>query len=163
MRQLFILLVLLVPQVLLAQSHYAFSPLQSSQGLSENRVRNINELEDGRMCIITEGMISLYNGTSFKTISVNEEGLTPLTKYTGFHHSYIEGTKRLWLKNRGRLVIIDLLKERFEPHPEQVLTSLGVRDLLADIYVDAEQNLWFLTQKDKLLYHDTKQGKRGSF
>ena len=163
MRQLFIGLVLLLPRFLLAQSQYVFSPLQSNQGLSENRVRNINQLEDGRMLIITEGMISLYNGTSFKDISVDEENLTPLTKYNGFHHSYVEGKKRLWLKNGGRLVIVDLLKERFENRPQDVLRSLGVHDSLADIYMDSQDNIWFLTQNDDLLYRDAQDGKTRRF
>ena len=49
-----------------AQENFVFSPISSIDGLSDNRVRTINQLSDGRVVVVTEGMVNLFNGVSFE-------------------------------------------------------------------------------------------------
>jgi len=108
------------------------------------------------MVVVTEGMINLYNGSYFQNIHINEEKIIPLKGYDGFQHSYIDSENRLWIKNAGRLMLVDIKKERFEEAPEKVLLSLGIKSGLADFFVDGQQNLWFATADDKLWIYDRK-------
>ena len=50
---------------LLAQEQFVFSPINTSNGLSDNRVRAIAQLSDGRMVFATEGLVNIYDGTEF--------------------------------------------------------------------------------------------------
>ena len=120
MRVLFFFIALLMGQGAFAQQFRAFTPIESSNGLSENSVRSINQLPDGRISIVTKGMVNLYNGTSFQYIHINDEYTYPLTGYSGFHHVYVENEKRLWIKTSGKLMLIDLSTERYEEHPEKI-------------------------------------------
>lgn len=154
---------LLVSHSLFAQQFRAFTPIESSNGLSENSVRTINQLPDGRIAIVTEGMVNLYNGTSFQYIHINDEHTYPLSGYVGFHHVYVENEKRLWIKTRGKLMLIDLSTERYEEHLEKVLKSLGVTEPLSDFFMDADKGLWMVTVSGKLLYRNQASGKTVTF
>ncbi|EHQ28895.1 hybrid sensor histidine kinase/response regulator transcription factor [Mucilaginibacter paludis] len=154
MRSFFFLIVLLIGKGLFAQQFRAFTPIESSNGLSENSVRTINQLPDGRIAIVTQGMVNLYNGTSFQYIHINDEYIYPLSGYLGFHHAYVENEKRLWLKTQGKLMLIDPSTERYEEHPEKVLQSLGVSEPLSDFFMDSDKGLWMVTVSGKLLYRN---------
>ncbi|OKS84543.1 hypothetical protein RG47T_5233 [Mucilaginibacter polytrichastri] len=146
-----------------AQQFRAFIPIESSNGLSENSVRAINQLPDGRMAIVTEGMVNLYNGTSFQYIHINDGHTYPLTGYLGFHHMYVENEKRLWIKTEGKLMLIDLSTERYEEHPEKVLATLGIIEPLSDFFMDAGRNLWVITVSGKLICRNQVSGKIVTF
>src|ERR1035437_883806 len=88
-----------------AQQHLVFTPIDCKNGLSENRVRNIEQLIDGRMVITTEGVTNIYDGTSFKHLHLKENNICPLTGYRGFHHGYVD-KDYMWMKNGGRLMLI---------------------------------------------------------
>ncbi len=156
MRLAYLCILLLATNLAFGQSYYSFTPIESQHGLAENRVRNINQLADGRLVVVTEGMVSLYNGTYFKNIHVDENRLIPLSGYTGFHHSYVDNEGHLWLKTRGRLMLIDLLKERFENQFDSVLKSLGFNEPLADFFMDNNRNLWIISSTGKLFYRNEK-------
>ena len=156
MKRAYFSFLLFVANLAFAQPYYSFSPIQSQHGLAENRVRTINQLPDGRMVVVTEGMVSLYNGTYFKDIHVNENRLIPLSGYTGFHHSYADNDGHLWLKNRGSLLLIDLKKERFEEQWEKVLKSYHINEPLSDLFMDNQQGLWIISSSGKLFYRSGK-------
>jgi len=145
-----------------AQQHLVFTPIDCKSGLSENRVRNIEQLNDGRMVITTEGVTNIYDGTSFKHLHLKESNICPLTGYRGFHHGYVD-KDYLWMKNDRRLMIIDIQHECFVPKPDSVLTSMDIREPVADFFLDAEKNYWILTSSDKLLYRNVQKRKTSVF
>jgi len=148
-----LLLVLLIASFrLTAQDNYVFSPINSNDGLSDNRVRNISQLPDGRMVIITEGLVNLYDGARFRYIHYDDRKAYRLANYTGWHHTYIDGDKRMWVKNHKKLFIFDLRKELFIPNVDSIFTAEGVNHVVSDLFMDTEQNFWYLTQNDDLYY-----------
>lgn len=149
--------------VLKAQPSLVFTPIISENGLLENRVRNLNQLPDGRMVVVTEGMINLYNGSNFQNIHINEEKIIPLSDYSGFHHSYIDSDGRLWVKNFGKLMLVDMKKEQFNEAPEKVLKGIGADSELADFFIDSNKNIWFISANDKLWVYDRKSRKTRAF
>jgi signal transduction histidine kinase/ligand-binding sensor domain-containing protein/AraC-like DNA-binding protein len=162
-RVFFFFIAFLIGHGLFAQQFRAFTPIESNNGLSENSVRTINQLPNGRIAIVTEGMVNLYNGTSFQYIHINDEHTYPLTGYFGYHHVYVENKERLWIKTHGKLMLIDLSTESYEEHPEKVLTSLGVTEPLSDFFMDTGKNLWMVTVSGKLLYRNQSSGGTVTF
>ena len=73
----------------IAEKYCVFTPIKGTEGLGGNRVRNITQLPDGRMMIITEGLLNLYDGTDFNYLHYNQKHFCPLSAYSGFHHEYI--------------------------------------------------------------------------
>ncbi|HLP05238.1 MAG TPA: hypothetical protein VK152_07400, partial [Paludibacter sp.] len=137
-----------------ARTQFAFSEIDSRNTLSDNRIRNIAQLTDGRMLVITEGIANLFDGTTFKHIHKRAGDSMPLTGYYGFHHSYVEGG-RVWIKNYQELMLIDIGKEAYENHPDSVLKDMGINEGAADLFVDVFKNYWVKTISDNLLFHST--------
>ena len=73
--RLLILLWIFAAEPVFSEKHYVFTPLDASQGLSGNKVRNISQLPDGRMMITTEGQINIYDGTSFTYLHYNKNNI----------------------------------------------------------------------------------------
>ena len=78
-----------------------FTPIDATQGLSGNRVRNITQLPDGRMLITTVGQFNLYDGTGFTYLHYGQEHICKLSTYEGFHHEYIDGHGHVWMNSSG--------------------------------------------------------------
>ncbi|GGA69979.1 hybrid sensor histidine kinase/response regulator [Flavobacterium palustre] len=145
-----------------AQQSFVFSSIDSKNGLSENRVRTILQLQDGRMVITTEGVTNIYDGTSFKYLHLKANAISRLTGYSGFHHGYVD-KDYVWIKDKGKLMAIDIKQERFVSKPDSVLHSLVIREPLADFFADVYHNYWALTSSDKLLFRNAKNGKTSIF
>ncbi len=131
-----------------------FSPMENGHQLNEEQIRNINQLPDGRLVIITEGMFNLFDGAGFKNIHFNSDYMASLD-FQGYYRSYIENN-RLWFKNQGKLVLIDLLKEQCVADPLSVLRQMGFNEAPADLFVDTGHDIWLRTVSNKLVYLDSR-------
>ena len=145
-----------------AQQSFVFTSIDSKNGLSENRVRTILQLQDGRMVITTEGVTNIYDGTSFKYLHLKGNNISRLTGYSGFYHGYVD-KDYVWIKDKGKLMLIDIKQERFVSKPDRVLFAMGIREPIADFFLDIYQNSWVLTSSDKLLFRNAKNGKTSVF
>jgi len=145
----------------LAAQDMVFSPIENSRELNEEQIRNINQLPDGRLIIVTEGMFNLFDGVRFRNIHFNSDYMIPLD-FHGYYRSYIENN-RLWFKNQGTLVVIDLLKEQCQPDPANMLRQMGFAQAPADVFVDPGQMIWIRTKSNQLLYFDKKANTAVTF
>ena len=126
-----IIVFLLIPQQdFFAADHSVFNQIDTNLGLSDNKVRNIAQLPDGRMLIITEGMINIYDGVMFNYLHHNEDNIMPLSDYTGFLRIYIGTDNIVWIKNQHKLMLLDINQETFLSHPSSYISSLGIKDEL---------------------------------
>ncbi len=144
---------------LYAQNSMIFSPINTSNGLSDNRILRISQLNDGRMIFITEGLVNIYNGTEFSYIHYNERKAYPVPNYFGINRTYIDKDNRLWIKNFSKLFLFDLNNESFVPNVDSVFALNGVQDSVSDLYVDEGKNFWYLTSSDNLIYYDATTKK----
>jgi len=145
-----------------AQESFVFTSIDSKNGLSENRVRNILQLHDGRMIITTEGVTNIYDGTTFKYLHLKRDNISRLTDYSGFHHGYVD-EKYVWIKDQGKLMLIDIKQEGFVIKPDRVLSLMGIHEPIADFFLDAHQNYWVLTSSGKLLFKSAQKEKFSVF
>ena len=138
-----------------AQTDIVFSSIDSKNGLSDNRIRNITQLSDGRMMILTEGVTNIYDGTKFTQLHLKKDCIYPLSGYTGFHHSYVD-QKYVWIKNLRQLYLFDTKSGNYISNPKNIFKQLGVKDEVADVFIDLNENYWIKTQSDQLLYYKHK-------
>lgn len=146
-----------------AAQSYAFSPIDVNSGLSDNQVRNVTQLKDGRMVITTQGQVNVYDGSGFKYLHYTDKNSMPLSGYAGFHHDYVASNGYLWLKNDHRLFVIDIRKDQFISDPAILLHSWGVDTPLSDFFMDQQHNLWLITKNDDLYYLPEGQHQKQFF
>lgn len=154
MKHLAFLLFLLIFTRVFAQEHVVFSPISSINGLSDNRVRTICQLADGRMVVITEGLVNIYDGTSFEYMHYNELQSYQLPHYAGYHRAYVDNQNRLWLKNQHKLMLFDIGTEQYVPNVDSVLRSLKIEKPIANFFMDTDFNLWLVGTNNELILHD---------
>lgn len=157
---LFALLLFCTP--LYPQDHYAFTPIDCSDGLSGNRVRNIIQLRDGRIAINANEIVSIYDGTSFQYLHYNKSNILSLNKYAGYHRVYVN-EDYIFIKEWYKMMVVNLDEERFEQHPDNLFRAYGVEGALADFFVDDDGNYWMLTSDGALLYRDYRQEETREF
>jgi signal transduction histidine kinase/DNA-binding response OmpR family regulator/ligand-binding sensor domain-containing protein len=159
MKNVLIIICFFVSILLAAQENYVFSPINSSNGLSDNRVRSICQLPDGRMIIITEGLVNIYDGARFSYMHYDDRKAYNLREYSGWHRVYIDKNNYLWLKNQHKLFVFDIRKELLVSNADSVFAAQGVQSHVNNFFMDTESNFWYVTNKDELIYRDNRQNK----
>lgn len=124
---------------------FVFSPINVLNGLSDNQVRYIIQLPDGRMVFKTSGNINIYNGARFKYIHQQSASSISLNNYDGFYRIYLSGDNLLWIKDRYKLMCVDLRKEIYLTDLPGYFKKSGFGGLIADVFLDAGQRMWILT------------------
>lgn len=152
LRLLLLLWIYTAVEPVFSEKHYVFTPLDASQGLSGNKVRNISQLPDGRMMITTEGQINIYDGTSFTYLHYNKNNICRLSEYSGFNHTYVDNNGYVWVKNNYTLMIADITREEFLNCPDSIFREWGINTPLKDLFMDKYSDLWVITEKDDLLH-----------
>lgn len=67
---------------------FLFTTINASQGLSDNQIRYILQLPDGRMVFTTSGNVNLYDGVHFSYLHRTTEYVYPLNQYNGHYRIY---------------------------------------------------------------------------
>lgn len=159
MKHLTLFLFLLIFTGALAQEHIVFSPISSINGLSDNRVRTISQLADGRMVIVTEGLVNIYDGANFHAMHYNEQKAYQLERYSGYHRAYVDNQNLLWLKIQHNLMLFDIRTQLFVPNIDSVFLTQGIKSHVADLFMDTDFNFWLISEKNELLFRNSKTNK----
>ena len=157
MHWLFSLFLFLFYTPILAGEELIFSPINSHHGLSDNGVRTINQLSDGRMVFVTPGLVNLYDGARFKYMRYDEQEAYPLPDFSGWHLSYVEENSRLWLKNQHKLLLFDIQTEMAVSNIDSVFGMFGITKPIRDLFMDRLCNLWLVTEAHQLWFVNTKE------
>lgn len=163
MKYIINLLFLFLSLPVIAEKYCVFTPINGTVGLAGNRVRNIAQLTDGRIMIITEGLLNLYDGTDFSYLHYNEEHICPLSAYSGFHHEYIDSHGYVWIKNQHQLMVVDIKRECFVTQPDSLLATLGITSPLKDFFMDKTKDIWVINDKDELIRVNKERMKAKTF
>lgn len=163
MKYIINLLFLFISLPSIAEKYCVFTPINGTNGLAGNRVRNISQLPDGRMMIITEGLVNLYDGTDFSYLHYGQKHICQLSEYSGFHHEYIDAHGHMWIKNQYQLMVVDVPFERFVERPDSLLALWGINSPMKDFFMDKSKNIWIITDKDELVRIDKANQKAETF
>ena len=90
---------------------FLFTSINTAQGLSDNQIRYILQLPDGRMVFTTSGNVNLYDGVHFSYLHRTTEYVYPLNQYNGHYRIYQSGDSLLWIKDTHKLMCIDLYRD----------------------------------------------------
>ncbi|MDL2310100.1 helix-turn-helix domain-containing protein [Parabacteroides sp. OttesenSCG-928-B22] len=126
---------------------FVFTPIDVSHGLSDNQIRYILQLPDGRMVFVTSGNVNLYDGARFTYIHQTSEHFYALDKYDGHHRIYQEHDSLLWIKNGYTLACIDLRKGKYITDLERYLRERGITEKIDNLFLDSSQRLWMLSSQ----------------
>ena len=141
---------------LYAQENFVFSVIDSNKGLSQNHINYITQLQDGRMAILADGLLNIYNGTSFSYWHRNDGKTYPLRDYSGYTRAYI-ADGLLWVKDYYSLSLFDIKAEHFVSNIDSVFRQIGVPPI-KNLFIDAQGKYWLLTNDDRII---CKRGKKG--
>ncbi len=87
------------------KSYYA---LNRQNGLSSNCVLQMLQLRDGRMVVVTDKAVDVYDGQRFLSVAIDTTLYTAVPAYNGATHLFADRQDRLWMKQCGRLYCLDL-------------------------------------------------------
>lgn len=122
-----------------------FIPINTSDGLSDNQIRFIQQLPDGRMVFTTFGNVNIYDGAHFRNIHNTEANRYTLKKYNGFYRIYHCCDSLLWIKDYQRLSCINLYKEQYICNIDSMLKTLGAKNGADDLFVDNDGRTWIVS------------------
>ena len=159
-----IVLVLIISET--SGSDFTFSPINTTHGLTDNQIRYILQLPDGRMVFTTSGNVNIYDGFYFKYIHRSDEDIINLDRYDGHYRIYQSKDSLLWIKDHYKLMSIDLRKEQYVKNPDSIFRGKGIQDKVHDLFIDHDKRMWLLTDKgliqpesSLLIYNVGKKGK----
>jgi AraC-like DNA-binding protein/sugar lactone lactonase YvrE len=121
-----------------------FRSMDVTDGLSDNQVLQMLQLEDGRMAIATVGNVNIYDGNKFYYIHRKDSYYFPLPDYGGYYHLYVDRNQRLWVKDTRKLLCMDLRTEKYVSDIDATFRRLGVKDRIRDFFIDADRNIWLV-------------------
>lgn len=128
----------------LCANDFLFTSIDASQGLSDNRIRYILQLPDGRMVFTTSRDVNLYDGARFTSLQRPSQEAYTLKRYKGFCHVYLSGDSLLWIKDYRQVACLDLHSERYIPDLDSVFQKKGVRHPVEDLFVDPQGLVWLI-------------------
>lgn len=124
--------------------NYSFTSIDATQGLSDNQIRYILQLPDGRMVFTTSGNVNIYDGAHFTYLHRTAEHVYPLKQYDGFYRIYRSGDSLLWIKDTHKLMCIHLYKEQYISPPDAYFRHRKIHTPVEDLFVDNSGNTWVL-------------------
>ena len=138
--RIMLLLILIFPQNV--RGRQAFYVIDMNNGLAESRIRDICQLPDGRIAFATAGMLTLYDGSHFCHFSLSPSDAVPLTDYKGYRKLYSDSLGRLWLKNNGRLFILNLQNGLCIHNEDSIYGTFGN---VVNVGMDSNGISWFIS------------------
>ena len=125
-----------------------FSSIDATRGLSDNNVRYILQLRDGRMALTTLGNINIYNGASFQYVHSSNGDVYELQGYHGAYHVYEDDAHRLWLKDTQRVSCFSLERNAWETNIDSLLRAMTISTKIDDLFFDNDGQAWYVIGTD---------------
>jgi len=127
-----------------AEQERIFSAITASYGLADNSAQTIICTITGRMTVTTIGNINFYDGSRFSHVDTEQEDWYKLDNYEGHYHLYYDNIHHLWLKDKHRVVCVDLLTETCVSKMDSLFSDLGVNGRVDDMFIDVDGNVWMM-------------------
>ena len=136
------------------ESPYVFRYIGVTDGLPDNYVKSVFPLPDGRIGIRTTVLLSLYDGSNYSNFPFNLRGEYPISYNHIIPEQYVDADKRLWMKERGALRVFDLTTEQYIYNVDSLLLQFGIKERIADVFIDSEKHYWLLTPASFVYMYD---------
>lgn len=151
-----ILLSLLITNRIHSQeTSYIFRHIGATEGLPDNYIGSVFSLPDGRMGIRTV-LLTMYDGVNFSSFPFDLQKGYPISYNHIIFEQYIDADNRLWMKERSSLRVFDLTTEQYIYNVDSLLYEFGLKEKLADIFIDSEKRYWFLTDSSSVYTYNSE-------
>lgn len=154
--RLYLVIVLCLIAHLTVNSQSVYRLVDTAIGLPDDEVKGFFYAPDGRLGIRTSSGFSLFDGCAFRVFSPMGAKPYKMNYVTTLPRIYVDAEQRVWSKEQGQLLVFDLKREAFEPHVDQVLAGLGIKEPIRDFFVDEANEHWAVTVTGKLLHQGRK-------
>ena len=137
---------------------YKFRLIDASDGLSDGQIRSLTMTEEGCIAIKTGFILNIYNGATFDRFPYDKQ-----RKYTWAYDrppkEYYDREGRMWLKELGYLLLLDMKSGQYDYSVAEVLASMGIDRRLKNLFIDDYKNYWFVTEDNTVSFYDVEQGR----
>lgn len=147
-RVLYLLLLVFVAFGAHAESNTYFYILNAKQGLSSNRVQSISKDQFGFMWFATRYGLNRYDGHQLHHYN--------LGKHKNFGVVTTDASGRVWAKTNTLWCFYDPERDALNHNVMSVLQHLGIKEVVKDLHIDEDKNLWCLTQGHVYYYNFSK-------
>ena len=154
--RLYLVIVLCLIAHLTVNSQSVYRLVDTAIGLPDDEVKGFFYAPDGRLGIRTSSGFSLFDGCAFRVFSPMDAKPFRMNYVTTLPRIYVDAEQRVWSKEQSQLLVFDLKREAFEPHVDQVLAGLGIKEPIRDFFVDEADEYWAVTVTGKLLHQGRK-------
>lgn len=154
--RLYLVIVLCLIAHLTVNSQSVYRLVDTAIGLPDDEVKGFFYAPDSRLGIRTSSGFSLFDGCAFRVFSPMGAKPYKMNYVTTLPRIYVDAEQRVWSKEQGQLLVFDLKREAFEPHVDQVLAGLGIKEPIRDFFVDEADEHWAVTVTGKLLHQGRK-------
>ena len=147
-------------------ANYAFAKINGEIGLSHNGVKAIIQDSDGFIWLGTKNKLNRYDGVSIKIFNCEDSVLG--RKDNSISSLYEDNNKIIWVGTDNGIFLFNPLKESFTFFDKETNDGLSIKDWVADIMADKDNNLWIVipnqglfrynTLTDKLHYYNYQKG-----
>lgn len=156
LQRLYLVIVLCLVAHLTVNSQSVYRLVDTAIGLPDDEVKGFFYAPDGRLGIRTSSGFSLFDGCAFRVFSPMDAKPFRMNYVTTLPRIYVDAEQRVWSKEQSQLLVFDLKREAFEPHVDQVLAGLGIKEPIRDFFVDEADEYWAVTVTGKLLHQGHK-------
>lgn len=117
-----------------AEDTNSFYTLNRQNGLSSNCVLQMLQLRDGRIVVVTDKAVDVYDGQRFLSAAIDTAQWVSLPAYNGATHLFVDDQDCLWMKQWRRLYCLNLRTMRLQTKKWQT----------DDFFIDSSGARWFL-------------------
>lgn len=142
---LFFLPWLLVLQAVAKEEERSFVVISATSGLADNSSQIVKCTKTGRLIISTIGNLNFYDGKNFTHADVRPDVEYPLPLYHGHYHLYFDRQHHIWLKDKRKVMCLNLMTERYIENVDSVIRAMGCNEIVLDLFGDQNGNMWFVT------------------
>lgn len=128
-----------------------FRLVDTSDGLPDGEVRQVIALPDGRWAVLTSSALSTYDGSAFRSFPLSSDRALAIPYVAGQPTAYADGHRRIWIKEAGRLLVFDLLREAFIAPVDRFLQSMGIDPTVRNVFADSHGRVWFVVSDHQLV------------
>lgn len=158
MRYLTSILVLFLSISSFGINQYKFRLIDIVDGLSDNQIRGLSITPDGRIAVRTASIMNIYNGTTFEYFHYDKKQKY-VWNYNRPTKEYYDNQDRIWMKELGYLLLLDLNTNKFNYNISEELATMGISKRLKNLFIDDSKNYWFLTEDNTFTFYDTTHNK----
>ena len=142
----------------LSATEVTFTQYDISSGLFNDQTRDVIAMPDRRMLVTVDGMLCLFDGYSFRNISIDRTKTVAMESFVNMAH-YFDKRNLLWIRNYHELMAIDTRTYNLVSVPD-LMAKTGLKEELKNFFLDADGNAWLVTLDDKLYLYDFKSEAR---